>query len=145
MDGMCFPASKVWVPQKPSHRAIPRSPYKKPAILDRDLLRDSCDWSDPVPWQRLMLRSRFDRRPATPCRESRPMECKELEIQNCAQAIPTRAGKLASSCYSQYEWAAGENGSGRAVVSDAVDAGGFLTLLMSNVKHSFTKPFDWRG
>ena len=28
------------------------------------VLGDSCDWPDPVPWQRAMLRSIFDRRPA---------------------------------------------------------------------------------
>ena len=51
----------MWVPQKPSHRAIPRSPY---LTTCHPRSRLSCDWSDPVLWQGSMLRSRFDRRPS---------------------------------------------------------------------------------
>lgn len=56
------------------------------------VLGDSCDWPDPVPWQRAMLRSDFDRRPARLYQKPRPMECEELIIRNCAQAISARAG-----------------------------------------------------
>ena len=51
-----------------------------------------CDWSDPVPWQRAMLRSEFDRRPVAllPGSDPRPMECEELILRNCAQAISCR-------------------------------------------------------
>ena len=82
------------------------------------VLGDSCDWPDPVPWQLAMLRSIFDRRPARPCRESRPMDCKELEIPNCAQAISARAGKdvPARGPRMAAQWAA--DGSGRSVRSD---------------------------